>query len=376
MQFKEAALLTLKIQKFALENGFSLKDASAFNVTYYKGRMIFIDTLSFETYTENQPWRAYKQFVMHFLGPLILAHYHGAENLKLLQTFLDGIPLKMLSSMLPSRSKLSPFLYTNVHLLAKYEAKHHDANVDNSKSAELSKKAQFNLIKSLYAYIKKLGLNEVSEWGNYYDHTNYTKESELHKSQLIDSWVSKINPKTLVDLGGNDGTFVRRLQARPSLSIVSDIDNNAVDQNYKSVIENQETDVVPMVLDLLNPTGAVGFSNKERTSFIKRLKGLKPDCCMALALIHHITLTGNVPFSMSADFFASVSKYLIIEFPKRSDSMVQRLLNVKGDFKAHFDFYSISNFEEDYQQKFEIVEKMDITNSQRVLYVMKRRPNA
>ena len=80
-QYKEAALLTLKIQKFALENGFSLKDASAFNVTFHKGEMVFIDTFSFDFYTENQPWRAYKQFISHFFGPLLLAKYNGLESL-------------------------------------------------------------------------------------------------------------------------------------------------------------------------------------------------------------------------------------------------------------------------------------------------------
>ena len=78
-QYKEAALLTLKLQKFALENDFSLKDASAFNVTFHNGNAIFIDTLSFDFYKENEPWRAYKQFITHFFGPLILAHYHGSR---------------------------------------------------------------------------------------------------------------------------------------------------------------------------------------------------------------------------------------------------------------------------------------------------------
>ena len=110
--YKEAALLTLKIQKYSLEHGFSLKDASAFNVTFYKGKAVFIDTLSFDFYEEDSPWRAYKQFITHFFGPLVLAHYHGAQQLKLLSNFIDGIPVKMISSMLPFSTKLSPMLYS------------------------------------------------------------------------------------------------------------------------------------------------------------------------------------------------------------------------------------------------------------------------
>jgi hypothetical protein len=73
--YKEAALLTLKLQKYSIEKGFSLKDATAFNITFHNGKAIFIDTLSFDIYQENTPWRAYKQFITHFLGPLVLAHY-------------------------------------------------------------------------------------------------------------------------------------------------------------------------------------------------------------------------------------------------------------------------------------------------------------
>lgn len=68
-QFKHAALHTLKIQKYALSKGFILKDASAYNATFHNGKPIFIDTLSFDFYEEDMPWRAYKQFITHFFGP-------------------------------------------------------------------------------------------------------------------------------------------------------------------------------------------------------------------------------------------------------------------------------------------------------------------
>ena len=104
-QYKHAALHTLKLQKYALSKGFILKDASAYNVTFHKGKPIFIDTLSFDFYEENTPWRAYKQFITHFFGPLILAKYHGTEIFKMLQTHIDGIPVKLIASMLPRKTR-------------------------------------------------------------------------------------------------------------------------------------------------------------------------------------------------------------------------------------------------------------------------------
>lgn len=370
-QYKAAALLTLKIQKFALEHGFSLKDASAFNVTFHKGRMVFIDTLSFDFYEKNAPWRAFKQFMSHFFGPLLLAKYHGAESLKMMSTFIDGIPIKMLSSMLPLKTKLNPFLYTNIHLLAKFEEKHNEDYQGKTKQAALSKKGQLNIITGLYDYIKKMSLNSSSEWGNYYDKTNYATDAFDQKSEIIDAWVKALDTKTLIDVGGNDGTFVRKINSDLQQALVCDIDYNAVDFNFKLTKQNKETFMLPFVFDVLNPSANIGFNNKERDSFLKRISAFAPDVTMALAVIHHMTLSGNIPFAMSANFFSKFSKHLIIEFPKRNDSWVQRLLNTKGEFKTHFDFYVIENFEEDYSKYFNLVEKVTIDNSERVMYLFK-----
>ncbi len=372
-QYKEAALLTLKIQKFCLDHSFSLKDASAFNVAFYKGKAIFIDTLSFDFYRENLPWRAFKQFITHFLGPLVLAHYHGAQTLKLMNNFIDGIPVGMISSMLPFKTKLNPFLYSNIHLLAKFEDKHNEDYQGKIKTITLSKKGQINIINSLYDYIKKLSIKEHSEWGDYYNKLNYTNEAFLQKADIINNWVNKLKAKVLIDVGGNDGTFVRQLQNKPELALICDIDNNAVDLNYKSIKINKELNIIPFVLDVLNPSPSIGFNNKERDSFINRVKNFAPDVTLALALIHHMTLSGNIPFKMSANFFASFSKYLIIEFPKRDDSWVQRLLSSKGEFQNHFKFYTIENFRKDYLSYFETIDEICINNSERVLFLLRRK---
>src|SRR6185503_1063198 len=66
-QLKEAALLTLEVQAVAMAAGFSLRDASAYNVQFVGGSATLIDTLSFEPAAEGKPWTAYRQFCEHFL---------------------------------------------------------------------------------------------------------------------------------------------------------------------------------------------------------------------------------------------------------------------------------------------------------------------
>lgn len=374
-QYKQAALLTLQIHKYALSKGFILKDASAYNVTFYKGAPIFIDTLSFDFYKENTPWRAYKQFLTHFLGPLVLAKYHGTEVFKMMQTHIDGIPLKLIASLLPAKTKLHPTLYTNIHLAAKMESKHSEDYEVTQKETSLSKKAQINIIESLYNYIKKLENKEESEWGNYYDKTNYDTAAFNLKKQKIRDWVLPLAPQRLIDVGGNDGTFARTVINDVAHIIVSDIDANAVAHNYKQSRKNKETNMLPFVCDVLQPSPGIGFNNEERHNLIKRLQQYKPDVTLALAIIHHITLSGNVPFSKSASFFASFSTHLIIEFPKREDSWVTSLLTRKREFINHFDFYNINQFEKEYLQLFTLVKKESLDGTQRVLYHFENKNN-
>ena len=182
-----------------------------------------------------------------------------------------------------------------------------------------------------------------------------------------------IKGKSLIDIGGNDGTFSRELNDLAKLIIVADVDPNAVEQNYKQVLKNKEKMILPIVADILNPSANYGFNNEERFSFIDRVEDLHLDGCLALAVIHHITLSGNIPFSLSAKFFSKMATNLLIEFPKRSDSWVQFLLDSKREFKNHFDFYNEENFEKEYSVYFEIINKQKIASSERILYSLKRR---
>jgi len=371
LQYKHAALLTLKIQKLCLENNFTLKDASAFNITFHEGKPIFIDTLSFDFYQENNPWLAYKQFIMHFLGPLVLTKYFGQDHLKTLALHLEGISLQKLSNLLPFKSYLSPILLTNIHLLAKYDKKYESdkKKVNNN----LSKASQIKLLDGLYDYILNLSVNEKTEWDHYYNQINYNEVAYQVKKEFVKDWFSSIQGKSLIDIGGNDGTFSRELKELADFMIVADVDANAVEQNYKQILKNKEKSILPIVVDVLNPVANYGFNNQERFSFIDRVKEVNLDGCLALAVIHHITLSGNIPFSLSAQFFSKMAPNLLIEFPTRADSWVQFLLDSKREFKSHFDFYNEENFENEYAVYFEIVKKVKIDSSERILYSLKRR---
>ena len=105
-QLKDAALTTLAIQKIALDYGMCLKDASAYNIQFHEGRPILIDTLSFEIYSEGNPWVAYRQFCQHFLAPLTLMAYRDVRLSQLMRIYIDGIPLDLAGKLFPTSRSL------------------------------------------------------------------------------------------------------------------------------------------------------------------------------------------------------------------------------------------------------------------------------
>ena len=153
-QLKDAALTTLRIQKKALDFGLSLKDASAYNVQFRKGKPVFIDTLSFESYHEGQPWIAYRQFCQHFLAPLALMSCKDIRLNQLLRIYIDGIPLDLASSLQPFRTRFSLSLLSHIHLHARSQKRFADKKVD-TRQIKLSRVGLLGLINNLESDYQK-----------------------------------------------------------------------------------------------------------------------------------------------------------------------------------------------------------------------------
>jgi hypothetical protein len=363
-QLKDAALATLSIQRRALKVGMSLKDASAYNIQLVRGNPTLIDTLSFELYKEGQPWVAYRQFCQHFLAPLALMSLRDVRLNQLLRVYIDGIPLDLASELLPGKTRLNFGLLTHIHLHAGAQKRYSGAEV-KSRLATMSKQAMTGLIDSLDSTVRKLEWKPGgTEWGNYYDITNYSDAAFEHKKQLVREWSSKVKPSLVWDLGANTGVFSRIAGEGGAFVVSSDIDPTAVEQNYRQMKQEKTEDLLPLLLDLTNPSPSLGWANEERDSFGGRGPA---DMVLALALIHHLAISNNVPLLQVADFFAKLGRWLIIEFVSKPDSQVQKLLISREDI---FPNYTSEGFETAFQQRFKIVEAVNVRESERVLYLM------
>jgi hypothetical protein len=364
-QLKDAALVTLEVQQLAFECGMCLKDASAYNIQFLEGKPIFIDTLSFQIYREGLPWIAYRQFCQHFLAPLSLMMYKDIRCHQLLKNFIDGIPLDLARVMLPFRTRFSFALLTHIHLHAKSQKKYEDTIV-NMADYRVSPLALCGIIESLSAAVKKMKWEPGgTEWADYYDKTNYTEAAFEQKQAIVEEYCEKTNPGCVWDFGANIGIFTR-IASRKHINVVSfDIDPAAVELNYLQCKQTKEKYILPLVMDLTNPSPGIGWENSER----KSLGARGPvDMVFCLALIHHLAISNNVPLHVIARFLRSLCKHLIIEFIPKEDSQVKKLLATREDVFPH---YTRENFESVFSRYFHLVESRGLAESHRLLYLMR-----
>jgi ribosomal protein L11 methylase PrmA len=372
-QLKDAALLTLRLQREALAKDMTLKDASVYNVQFQRGRPVMIDTLSFERYREGQPWVGYRQFCQHFLAPLALMSRRDVRLNQLLRSHLDGVPLDLARQLLPLRCWLNFGLLMHIRMHARYQQRYEASGDGDETSAKprvraVSKSALGNLIRALENTVKGLRwAPEGTEWAEYYSGDSYEAEALDHKKVVVRGFLDAIAPSRVWDLGANTGVY-SRIAAEQGAAVVSfDVDPACVERNYLDVRKHKEERVLPLLLDLVNPSPAIGWANAERSSLAQRRH---PDAILALALIHHVAISNNVPLPHIADFFAELAANLVIEFVPKSDAKVKVLLASREDI---FPSYTREGFEAAFARAFEILETVEIPGSERTLYRMRRR---
>jgi hypothetical protein len=367
-QLKDAALATLDIQKRALERGMSLKDASAYNIQFLRGRPVLIDTLSFEKYEEGRPWIAYSQFCRHFLAPLYLMSRKDNRMGVLLKSFIDGIPLDLASTLLPFRTRLRLPILLHIHLHARSEKKYSEEQIDPETIKGISRKGLLALLDSLEATTRKLKWKAGgTEWAEYYDETNYSAEAFEQKKNIVREFLEAVGAREVWDVGGNVGVFSRVALETAARVVCMDIDPSCVEANYRKCLEDGEENLLPLLIDLFNPSPAIGWEAEERMSIFQRGP---VDTVLALALIHHLIISNNVPMARVASFFAGLCTNLVIEFVPKSDSQVQRLLSAREDI---FDDYTLEGFLAGFSELFRVERRVAVPSSERILFLMRRR---
>jgi hypothetical protein len=371
-QWKDTLLACLKINRIALDYGMILKDATPFNFTLYRGKITLFDTSSFQLYREGEPWLAYKQFCEEFLGPLALMKYRHPSWSFLFSTAIRGFDLAFISDQLPMSSYLNMSCLLHLHMHAGYKNKGKSDKGKTSSGIKTGLNKQKLLL--LWQMIErgvakwKSPVDKKGFWSDYYADYIESQDYMADKKDRVTQWLERTRPRRVVDLGANTGVFSFIAGSFAEEVIAAEADPFCVEKLYQDVEATGVRNITSILADLTNPSAGLGWDNEERPALLHRLGG---DMVMALALIHHLCITYNVPLDFVAGLLARLtSQYAIVEFIPKSDEKIRTMLKHREDI---FTGYSEEGFRAAFTGYFDLQEEHLCQGSERKLFLWKRR---
>ncbi len=347
---RTAALLHLEILTKAIEAGSILKDSSPYNVQFRGTKPVFIDIGSFVTHGENEPWTGYRQFCELMLFPLLLQAYKQIDLQPVLRTRLDGISAKEFLRHLSWRDRFRPGVFTHGWLQSLLERQTSSSQADTVgglKSSGFDRRLIQQNLRKLTTLLQQLKWQpDTTQWSHYRHELPHVVQDLEVKSSFVRQVCEKYRRSLVWDLGCNDGHFSRIAAEHADDVIAMDQDHGCVERLYLELAANAATpqNIVPLRIDLLNPSPAQGWRGRERSRLEDRGR---PDLILCLGLIHHLVIAGNIPLPEVVDWLASLQSEVIIEFPSKQDPMVRSLLRNKVD---QYDDYSLPALEAALQQ--------------------------
>jgi SAM-dependent methyltransferase len=379
---KDAALLHLDILEEAIPAGWTLKDASAYNVQFIGARPVFIDIPSFTPYTLGDPWVGYRQFCMMFLYPLMLSAYRGIDYRPLLRSNIEGIDPDTANQILTGSTRFRKGVLGHVYLHAMMQSRHKNKDLDEArhltedvnqrpserKAGRHSEAMVMGVLQGLRRTVAKLSSpDDRTTWGNYETDHSYAEASLAAKAGFVQQVVDERRRRLAWDIGCNTGTFSQIAASNTDYVVAIDGDVKAIERLYQRQKSAGADNILPLVMDVANVSPAQGWRGAERKALEERGK---PELILCLALIHHIVISANIPLSEFIDWLHWLGGEVVIESVGRDDDMTRMLLRSRVDQYAELDD---GNFERVVSEKFEIVRTQPLKGGTRRLYHLRPR---
>jgi len=363
---RDAALLQLDLVLAGLDEGIGLKDASAYNVQWKGATPVFVDIGSFYKRAEGEPWVGYRQFCQMFLYPLLLQAYRDVPFQAWMRGNIDGMDAEVCLNLLSARDYFRGGVLAHVYLQAKAQKAYNSTTRDVR--AELNK-AGFDtrIIKTNAEGLRKLVASlewkpKQSTWSDYLKCGHYEAADAEQKRQFVRDVVATRRWNMTWDIGCNVGVFSRIAAERSASVVAMDADHLAVDKLYRALKAEHVPNILPLVVNVTDPSPNLGWRNLERKRINERGR---PDLVLALALIHHVVIGGNIPLAEFVQWLRDLGGELVIEFVTRQDPMVATLLRNKDD---HYSDYTEESFERELSARFKIARRQPLGSGTRIMY--------
>jgi hypothetical protein len=365
---QDAALVHLDLLLNALDADLTMKDGYAYNLAFVGARPTFIDVGSFERVRPGEPWAGYRQFCQTMLYPLLLQAYKDVRFQPWLRGQVQGIQPQELKRLFSGRDALRGGVFKHVTLHGAMDARWSGSRTqdtrDELKKAGFSKDLQRATVAAIRKLVAKLTWNRSeSEWGDYQATSTYSDQERALKTAFVQRAVAGWDAGLVVDLGGNDGTYSRVAAAHAGYVVCADGDDLVLDGLYRSLRREGSQKILPVYVDLADPSPGLGWRGRERAGFLDRARA---DGALALALLHHLAITGNLPLPELVDWLGAVAPRLVVEFVDPADPMAERLLANKPA-GMHAD-YRREVFERLLGDRFQVLERQELPSGTRVLY--------
>lgn len=364
---RDAGLLTLEIASRAWDAGFHIRDASAFNVVFSRGRPMFVDLGSFRP-GHTRYFLAYGQFCDHFLNPLALVDSAGISQ-RMAWISLEGLTAEQ-TRRVAGITALRPRYLRHVWARAKLDRRSAGMDLSDRRSVRddlgLSPDAIAKIFESLAKTLDSLELDLDGTWREYEETNTYDQAAEEIKREFIRSAASRAPGMMAVDVGANTGAYSQILADHFETVVAIEPDEATADALYHRVAEGElSRNILPMVIDIVDPPAGRGLMNLERPAALTRLRDA--DLVVWLAVIHHLVLTRNVHFSLLFDLAGQLSDRHVFEHVSLEDEMAQLLLSSRDEVPWPSDRAS---FEQELRRRFRIVDAIDVNQSRRLYEVV------
>lgn len=309
-----AAILQLELVAGGLDEQISCKDGTPYNVQFVGSTPTFVDLGSFEP-TATDAWPGYRQFCSMFLYPLMLEAYVGVSFAPWLRGSLEGITPEEASRLLRGRVGLRKGVFSHVKVQAA-AAKRYAERKDPAAEVVAADGSNATIIAAVAARTAKIvgslrPPGGPSEWSEYSDRGHYVDGSLDAKDRFVSDVLVDAEPRTVLDLGCNDGKYAEMAARHASYVVAVDADRRVVDRLYRR-LQGTSLPILPLVGDLADPSPSLGWAHAERTPLSARFS---PDLVFSLALIHHLVIGRNIPIASYLDVLASYGPRHVLEIP-------------------------------------------------------------
>jgi len=359
VMLQDAALLTLDICIELNSAGFILKDASPWNIFYRGPHPVLVDFTSIMPQEDNLLWGAYNQFACQFLFPLLVGFYaQGKTTRALLLASQNGVAPNEAGNLLPSSAKIKyPWLFERLYV-PKFMMNFLRKTGQEAEVVKLQQRTSYsmptrqNFLEKLRRDVVSIQFsNSGSLWSKYYEDINefFTPEHFHEKQKNVAEYLKQTKPKTVVDIGCNQGGYSILAAQSGAKVIAFDTDEDSVAMLHK-LADEKRFDILPLVADVLYPSLQSGWRAIEFPSGPQRFRS---EMALALALIHHLAITQNQTFDRIVTTLGDYcDKYLITEFVPLEDPRSKELLLTT---RRNMGWYSLDAFLDALQKEFKTV---------------------